>query len=230
MLSILPKACIIRYIVWAYFGAFAIWSSVLGVAGSATDHLIQGNPLANGTANSWESSSMIGLEYPTQFTYRPDWVGLLTQIIVQSFIVLGLHCIELIANISRDESSWRKAASVGVNMNGSAVRQFVTSWQSMMLMALKSITQWVFGKAFIADIQMVMSLFPLVTMAGLFLLSATFTEYLVRRKPKGYQPVTYGDIGRLARYIDEWDETCIFWGDKGEIGDGVRCAGRSSAM
>lgn len=98
----------------------------------------------------------------------------------------------------------------------------------MTLMILKSVTQWVFGKAFTADISVIMSLFPLITMAGLFILSAVFTEYLIRRKPKDYQPTTYGDICRLARFIDECDDTRIFWGDKGEVGNGVRRAGTAS--
>lgn len=227
MLSTLPRACMIRYVVWAYFGAFASWSIVLGTVGSATGRLIPSDTIANGTNSSWETSAIVEVVYPgaDNFRYRHDWIGLLIQIVAQSFIVLGLHCIELIANVSRDESCWRKAASVGVEMKGSAIMTFLSSWQSMTLMILKSVTQWVFGKAFTADISVIMSLFPLITMAGLFLLSAVFTEYMIRRKPKGYQPVTYGDIRRLARFIDEWDDTRIFWGDKGEIDNGIRQAG-----
>ncbi|KAE8552213.1 hypothetical protein EYB25_006107 [Talaromyces marneffei] len=227
MLAILPRACRIRYIVWAFFGAFAIWSGISGIAGSATGQLKPRDAIVNGTNSSWESFEIVEVMYPSaaHFIYRHDWIGLLIQIVTQSFIVLGLHCIELITNISRDESCWRKAAAVGVEMKGSATTTFTTSWQSMTCMILKSITQWVFGKAFTADISVIMSLFLLVTMTDLFLLSYIFTEYLIRRKPKGYQPVTYGDICRLARYIDEWDETRIFWGDKGEIGNGTRRAG-----
>ncbi|KAL3713527.1 hypothetical protein TMatcc_002230 [Talaromyces marneffei ATCC 18224] len=217
----------IRYIVWAFFGAFAIWSGISGIAGSATGQLKPRDAIVNGTNSSWESFAIVEVMYPSaaHFIYRHDWIGLLIQIVTQSFIVLGLHCIELITNISRDESCWRKAAAVGVEMKGSATTTFTTSWQSMTCKILKSITQWVFGKAFTADISVIMSLFLLVTMTDLFLLSYIFTEYLIRRKPKGYQPVTYGDICRLARYIDEWDETRIFWGDKGEIGNGTRRAG-----
>ncbi|EEA23369.1 hypothetical protein PMAA_099570 [Talaromyces marneffei ATCC 18224] len=227
MLAILPRACRIRYIVWAFFGAFAIWSGISGIAGSATGQLKPRDAIVNGTNSSWESFAIVEVMYPSaaHFIYRHDWIGLLIQIVTQSFIVLGLHCIELITNISRDESCWRKAAAVGVEMKGSATTTFTTSWQSMTCKILKSITQWVFGKAFTADISVIMSLFLLVTMTDLFLLSYIFTEYLIRRKPKGYQPVTYGDICRLARYIDEWDETRIFWGDKGEIGNGTRRAG-----
>ncbi|KAJ5703768.1 hypothetical protein N7493_010906 [Penicillium malachiteum] len=62
-------------------------------------------------------------------------------------------------------------------------------------------------------------------MAGLFFSLAIFTEYLVRRKPQGPQPVTYGDIQRLSQFVDDWDHKRLFWGDKGEIKDGMRRAG-----
>lgn len=82
----------------------------MGTAGSATDRLVPSDTMANGTNNSWGSSAIVEVEYPgaENFTYLHDWIGLLIQIVAQSFIVLGLHCIELIVNVSRDESCWRR--------------------------------------------------------------------------------------------------------------------------
>ncbi|KAJ5614373.1 hypothetical protein N7528_008027 [Penicillium herquei] len=221
MLVAYPEICRIRYIVWAYFGAFVIWSGLLGIVSLA------GGSEADDGLNSWQGSDIVYASYPgpSLFTYRQDWVGLFVQILAQSSIVFGIHCIEIIVNLSRDESSWRKAASVGAEMGDSPVKSFISSWQGVILTLFKSVVQWVFDEAFSADTAVSMSLYPLVTMAALFLLLAIFTEYLVRRKPHGPQPVTYGDIQRLAHFIDDWEHKRLFWGDKGEIKDGIRRAG-----
>jgi hypothetical protein len=70
-----------------------------------------------------------------------------------------------------------------------------------------------------------MDLFPLVTITGLYLVLSIFTECLIRHRPKGPQPVTYGDIQRLSFLIDDWDHEVLFWGDKGEVTNRIRRAG-----
>ncbi|KAF3395224.1 hypothetical protein DPV78_009055 [Talaromyces pinophilus] len=222
MLSILPNACRIRYILWSFFGAFAIWSGTL----VAIDYKIDNLKNLDNTSDEWKH---FGNQY---FSYadgsrllRQDFIGLLIQTCVQSFICFSLHCIELLFNVSRDETVWRKAASVGIKTNPSPIKSFTNNWQSLVLMTSKSLIQWIFGYAFRADVLITMDLLPLVTMAGLYLTLSIFTECVIRHRPKGPQPVTYGDIQRLSFLIDEWDHDVLFWGDKGEVANGIRKAG-----
>ncbi|KAJ5711638.1 hypothetical protein N7488_005794 [Penicillium malachiteum] len=233
MLTVFPEASRIRYIIWAYFGGFAIWSMVLGIVASTTHKFYREeiDPEADSAYKAWEYSAILYVPYlgAGKFTQRGDWAGYIVQILTQSSIVFGIHCVEIIVNMSRDESSWRKVASVGANMGDSPAKSFMTSWQCVILTLFKSIVQWVFDQAFSADFEVSMALYPLIAMTGLFLRLALFTECLVRRKPHGPQPVTYGDIQRLSKFIDDWDHKRLFWGDKGEVKDGIRRAGTAGS-
>lgn len=59
-------------------------------------------------------------------------------------------------------------------------------------------------------------------MTGLYLILSIITE---RHRPKGPQPVTYGDIQRSSFLIDEWDHEVLFWGDKGKVTNRICNAG-----
>lgn len=224
MLSILPNVCRIRYIIWAYLGVFAIWSGTLAAIDYKGDRLI-----TTGWSSPVDQWKNFGKQF---FLYADgdhlllqDFIGLIIQICVQSFICFNLHCVELLFNVSRDEAVWRKATSIGIEINLSPIKSFVTNWQSLSLMVFKSLIQWVFGYAFRADTLITMDLLPLVTMTGLYLILGICTECLIRHRPKGAQPVTYGDIQLLSFFIDEWDHDVLFWGDKGEVTNGIRKAG-----
>jgi hypothetical protein len=74
---------------------------------------------------------------------------------IQVLQTLGLHSVELLANLSRDESTWRCAnagiqprlneTSAGVYIRSSSFKTAITSWQTMVLFALKPIIHWLFG-------------------------------------------------------------------------------------
>jgi hypothetical protein len=226
MLSMLPNACRVRYIVWAFFGTFAIWSVVIVILDAKSDRF--GTDYLSGILDWWKRFGLADFGFIDNIhtRYHKDLVGLCIQIIVQSFISFGLHCAELVINVSRDEANWRKAATVGISMEDSiSAKTLIRSWPTMAFAAFKSVVQSVFGFAFTVNDAVDIGMLPLVTIAGLLLSLAVFTEYLVRRRPKGYQPATYGDIQRIAYFVDEWDHKVLFWGDKGEIGNGVRKAG-----
>jgi hypothetical protein len=142
MLSALPNACRIRFIMWAFFGAFAMWSGTLAVINYKTDmsrkrsyNSDQGGKFGGQHFRYADLNSLLRLES----------IALLIQICVQSFICFNLHCVELLFNVSRDEATWRKATLVGMKTNPSPIKSFTTHWQSPVLMALKSLIQWVFG-------------------------------------------------------------------------------------
>jgi hypothetical protein len=133
--------------------------------------------------------------------------------------------MELLANVSRDEAVWRKASSEkGSDLKASSILAPMRTWQSILLFIFKSIVQWIFGYAFSANVAAWMNLIPMIVLTVLLLLVALFAECLARHRPKGPQPVTYGNIQALADLVDDWSSSTLYWGDKGEIA-GVRKAG-----
>jgi hypothetical protein len=79
---------------------------------------------------------------------------------IQGIQTLGLHCAELIINMSRDEAMWRKAAifpsSRPRGLKWTAGAAFATdpltsaflSWQNIILVSSKAFLHWCFGQAF----------------------------------------------------------------------------------
>ncbi|KAI7971255.1 hypothetical protein EIK77_003554 [Talaromyces pinophilus] len=227
MIYMLPNACRIRFVIWAFLGIFATWSGILAVVDSTNHWFIDLSHYD--TLTQWRYWGGAYIDYHGHgynFTQQ-TLIGLSIQICAQSFLSFGLHCVELLFDIFRDECIWRKAASVGIKLNTNPIVCFSTNWQSLVFMAFKSVIHWNFGYCLIAGSRVSMRLSPLITMTGLLLILCLFMEYLVRYKPKGPQPVTYGDILRLSYFIDEWDHEKIFWGDKGEVTHGIRKAGIS---
>lgn len=229
MIDMLPNACRIRFLIWVFFGIFATWSSILAVVNSTNHWFVDLRHYD--TLTQWEDFGAAYIDYhghDYNFTQQ-TLIGLSIQICAQSFLSFGLHCTELLFDIFRDESIWRKAASVGIKLDTNPIVSFLTSWQSLAFMAFKSVIHWNFGYCLIPGSRVLMGMSPLITMTGLFLVLSLFIEYLVRHRPKGSQPVTYGDILRLSYFIDEWNHETIFWGDKGEIMYGIRKAGISGS-
>lgn len=72
-----------------------------------------------------------------------------------------------------------------------------------------------------------MTLLPLCTLMLVFLLLALFSERLIRRRPIGPQPAAYGNVHKLAIFVDEWDHKRVFWGDKGQVEEKMRKCGIS---
>jgi len=63
------------------------------------------------------------------------------------------------------------------------------------------------------------------------LLLAELVTFLGYTRPKGPQPAAWGDLKKLAEFIDDWGHGAggrLYWGDKG-LADGpeVRLAGTS---
>jgi len=205
----------------------AIWTLiVMGVAirsSSTTAAYIVENAGRSDIMAYWQFYGQIGIYFAT--TYRRDWLGLIIQTAVQSCVTLGLHCVELLVNVTRDEAVWRKASSrKGSDSKASPIIAAITSGQSITLIAFKSIIQWIFGYAFSANVAAWMNLLPMIVLTVLMLFLALFVEYLARYRPKGPQPVTYGNLQALADLVDDWSPGTIYWGDKGGVG-GVRKAG-----
>jgi len=184
-------------------------------------------------------------------------LALLFIAVIQPCLTLGLHSIELIVNISRDEDAWRSAATPipikgsglatesnrgkgmrGARLNMSSITTAVTSWQTIGLFIFKPITHWLFGLGMVvyADdyygSEIIFRPIPLWALAACALFISLSVTWMVRYKPRGPQPAAYGHLQTLANLVDDWgtgEDTTLYWGDKGENGNGSRHAGTSSS-
>ncbi len=168
-------------------------------------------------------------------------------------ITIDLHVVELLVQCSRDESLWRQTASsrgLGPSKHG-AFHVAFTTWETICLFVFKTLIHWVFSLAFGPYWEGIEIRIPQVcyTAVTLFLLSLLAT-YLALWRPKGPQPATFGHLPTLVDLIDVWpcrmpdtrnEETVdgtnetdslyaretvtLYWGDKGEIDNGIRRAG-----
>jgi hypothetical protein len=139
---------------------------------------------------------------------------------VQAILTLALHCAELIVNILRDETLWRRATtSYGLKiLRYNSVIAAVTAWQTFLLFMFKVGIHWLFGLSITVEasndgnvlllrpVQMVYLMILVAVLSILMLIVAT-------RKPKGPQPAAFGHLKIIADVIDEWSPV-MFWGDK----------------
>ncbi|EXJ87869.1 hypothetical protein A1O1_04796 [Capronia coronata CBS 617.96] len=130
----------------------------------------------------------------------------------------------------------------------------VTSWQTVGLFVFKGLLHWMFGLMFGLMWEGIEVRIPQAcyTAILLFALAAMATAIAIYR-PKGPQPATFGHLQTLVDVIDVWpcrqsdpvvtdagsvdgqdkmassqvtEQGCtLYWGDKGDDGDGVRHAG-----
>jgi hypothetical protein len=168
---------------------------------------------------------------------------------VQGLQTVGLHCAELVVNISRDEDTWRQ-------LNATTKTRFhftqrllatppfmvaATNWKYVLLFVFKAALHWLLGECLHpfwdwcgpdVGLHFMMIYGRIFVYAILAIAFAIFITYLANEKPKGPQPVTWGHIQTLADLIDDWtlDEHGVFyWGDKGELpGSMIRHAGTAS--
>ncbi|KAF2177515.1 hypothetical protein K469DRAFT_696559 [Zopfia rhizophila CBS 207.26] len=184
--------------------------------------------------NTTEAYQGCGIKSNLAWSLEPV-VYLLFVTVLQLVYTLALHTAELVINISRDEDAWRKAANLkkGTVIGAGSIKGALTSWQTLVLLALKPISHWIFGLSVVVTAvrKIVFHPLPLFALTGIAAFLAGFVTYLAYRNPKGPQPATYGDLHRLTELIDDWGEGAddrIYWGDKGvEEGWEVRLAGTS---
>ncbi|KAK5658014.1 hypothetical protein OQA88_2568 [Cercophora sp. LCS_1] len=240
-----PHTRTLTLFLWAVSLAVAVWAAVLAALavrrGSATTAYVRDRLAKQFGAN--ESSQQPGVIHTWQlfgevtvplagnpYEDRRGWVGLVIQSGALGLFLLALHCGELIVNLSLDEAVWRRAATVGARPNGSMLAESARHAPSWGLFACQVAVPWVFGVGFAPNIrELFMSLPSFVTLVVLLSGMAGLAECLVRMRPRGTQPATYGDVQALAALADDWSHDRIFWGDKGEYPGagrrGLRMAG-----
>jgi hypothetical protein len=217
------------YFIWAVFALMVLWILLVVVFGlkakSCRRAFVEKMEHRTDFWGYWQSYCRVSIPYyKNTYFDRRDWLGLIVQWLVFSLITLALHCAELLTDITRDESAWRKAAIAGADAGRGALMEGTTSWECWVCFTFKCITPWMFGLAFNTNLLVMSNLIPLCVLAIIMLLLALFSEYQVRRRPKGPQPCTFGNIAKLAGLVDEWHPR-IFWGDKGMVDFRIRKAG-----
>ena len=135
----------------------------------------------------------------------------------QSVVTLSLHCAELIVNMSRDEGVYRDLIGPrGTNGHYNSVMAACTSWQTIILFALKAGVHWMFGLGINLQFQLGVNMYPpqIFYFSGFSLAAAIFGLLLSVWRPRGYLPASYGHIQTIADVVDQWaDSGCMFWGE-----------------
>lgn len=161
---------------------------------------------------------------------RLDWLGLIIQSLVLAIVLGTLHLVEILTLLIRDEKIWRKATTrSGTRPDASTMLQSAEIWQCWFMLTLKTLIPWVFSYTFTCNTAWFIMLIPLGILTGLFFFLAVFAEVLIRWKPKGSQPSTFGNIPALLSLVDEWGHDTLFWGEKSAVLDGFGKAGTSGS-
>ena len=148
----------------------------------------------------------------------------------QSMLTLGLHCAELLVDISRDEDVWRQTYTVKGYVPRSALAVALGSWKTVLLLLFKPLVHWLFGLGMTYYFGFGVFMRPpqLLYMSIAIVLLALLGTFLCFAKPKGPQPAAFGHVQTLVNLIDEWYEK-VFWGHKGKGINGVCHAGTASS-
>lgn len=172
-------------------------------------------------------------------------LGLLFTFAVQGTQTMGLHCVELMVNMSRDEDEWRRAQLTrkGSRLSTNGFKAAISSWQNGVLFISKAALHWLLGQSLATSVTMdpdpgglgqryefQMIYMRIFVFAIVAFALAVFATYLAYRRPSGCQPASWGHFQTLVDLVDDWKVSAnglLWWGDKGVETDGVRHAGTS---
>ncbi|KAG8526120.1 uncharacterized protein KY384_000113 [Bacidia gigantensis] len=222
--------------IWILAGAALLWAFIAQFVSEASGTDVSVT-IAQSKNNGHRTTYIINGDKHVSGN-RFHFFVILLVFLVQIPFTLGLHCVELVVNCTRDEKAWRRATTKkGARIDSNAIVGACKSWDTVTLFVLKGAIHWAFGEAgssaalpAVAGLYLqYLSLFILAFFLGYL---AIFTTILTFRKPKGPQPAAWGHLRSLTELIDDWgkDEDPIFWGDKGssESSRSVRYAGTAA--
>ncbi|KAK5659303.1 hypothetical protein OQA88_1396 [Cercophora sp. LCS_1] len=226
--DVLPLSRKLANHLWAITSLLALWMTIIAAVGAkrgtANWAYVESRSGRVDFLSSWQGFGEVSVLYSDPFTWRREWVGLLIQCALFSVFVVALQLAESVVQLVRDEAIWRRTQTVGAGPDASVLVESMRCWFCWVMFAYKCVVPWLFGHAVSCNTSVFMALFPLVTMTGLFVVLGAFVEWLVRKRERGMLPVAYGHVGIVGGLVDVWEER-IFWGDKGEVADGVRVSG-----
>jgi len=222
---------------WLPFFFSSIWAItvvLIAIRDGTLDGTAVETALRRGSSvfeNYWDYWGTVTIHHrlqtaPSQLS--TDILAVIIQSAAQAVLVLCLHAAEHVLAVFRDERVWRAASTPqGARIDRSLVEQILPRWPRLFFILFKGLAHRMFAFAFRVNTTILMAPIPILVLTGMFLGQATVVEWLSRHEPKGPQPVTYGNINRLAELIDEVDGEKLYWGDKGPV-NGGRLAGTSS--
>ncbi|KAK0610756.1 hypothetical protein B0T14DRAFT_593506 [Immersiella caudata] len=244
-LSLFPQTRRLTYFLWAVFTFSALLLLAITTRASLPNasRSVLGPTTSlsfvkafSGHTTPWYTFQFFGLVEATYnknpYANRKEYIGLLIQCAALCIPIFGLHVAEVLCQMQRDEATWRRASTEGVDPNSSLVLQGLRHGPSWVIFLAKAAVPWLFGFAISCNRNIYFVMLPALAVAVVFLGLGVFVEVLVRRRPRGTQPAVYGDVLALVELVDDWEVERVFWGDKGVCcggdGDGrgeVRVAG-----
>ncbi|KZZ97737.1 hypothetical protein AAL_03701 [Moelleriella libera RCEF 2490] len=176
------------------------------------------------------------------------FLALLFMCLVQAFQALDLQCLELIVQLSRDESLWRRAATSarGAPMRTIPALAALSSWETAVLFVAKAFCHWLVGLSILVwydegarmrqdedGVVVDLMVFRMFIYAAVMVALACLATFLALRRRRGSIPAAMGHLPTLADLVDEWPaggQQRLWWGDKtGEDEPAIRHAGTSGA-
>lgn len=238
MLSLAPATRAITNWIWAIFTLHAIFAIVVSIVAITVQHSasldwLREYPAPVDFASVWKLFGLVYVQYNFQ-AYRSsfEWAGLLIQCAVLSTLLFGLHLADVLGGLATDEAIWQRASEKhGTSPESNMLLEGIRNWPSCVVFVYKAIVPWVFSYGFACNVNVSMTMFPLLTIAVLFMFLGLFSEFLIRARTKGSQPATFGDLHALIALVDDWSHERLFWGDKGqdEHGEGFRVVGTAGS-
>ncbi|KAG0696724.1 hypothetical protein DFH29DRAFT_836626, partial [Suillus ampliporus] len=138
-----------------------------------------------------------------------SWIlGFVYQAGIQGPLTLGLHCSELIANVTRDERQWRCATGrKGLRTATNPLKPVFTDLCCLVLFFAKPFLHWMFGlsfymypfaaKASVDYLWISMGIAQIWNLCIALFIFASFFTLVALRRPRGPQPATYGHLQTL---------------------------------
>ncbi|KAG1888814.1 hypothetical protein F4604DRAFT_967604 [Suillus subluteus] len=160
------------------------------------------------------------------------WILLFVNIaVIQGPFTLGLHCLELIANVIRDERQWRCATGrKGLRTVTNSVKTIFTHPICLVLFVAKPflLNSWAFihriwlhlcihvhylGSHLLPMLRHLHTLVQIWNLCIALFIFACFFTFVALRRPRGPQPAACGHVQTLANLVDDWSPV-MWWGHK----------------
>lgn len=139
---------------------------------------------------------------------------------IQGLQTIGLHAVELVVNLTRDETAWRcaKVRKKGVQVDSNAFLSTLTSWPNIVLFIAKPVLHWVLSQAVPIDVVQLWNdnrivgntieirmLYLRTMVYGILAIGLTsFTTFITYRKSRGPRPAAFDYYQTLADLTGGW--------------------------
>lgn len=215
----------IAFFIWALCAVSFIWT---GIVIYIPTLMFNNNPFRfqwNAETTDTERSVIFGMDPQTndpqiQIAFpavAQFFLGTLFLCFIQGLQTMGLHCVELLVNMRRDEHVWRQT---GREQGASVLApdpliEALSSWRTVLLTIIKTVQHWLLGQAMVlhyslredhSEFTFNMSPSRLLVFAFVTALSAIFTTVMALWPVPGPQPTAWGHIQAMENMVEGWDD------------------------